>query len=83
MVPIEVNRLPLLFEQIRIGQRELLGCEPHLASVLIKFAKTVGFDVELDEWEDASALLLRKPYPYWHFAFSGEKKDVLPGRFFP
>ena len=40
-----------------------------------EIAKTIGFDVEVDGFEEMTALVLWKPYPYWHYAFFGGKKD--------
>jgi len=80
VVPIEIKRLPVMFDESVIGKAELLECEKPLVSVLANFARVVGFDVELDEWEDKTAVILWKPYPYWRYAFSGEKKNVVPKR---
>ncbi len=76
VVPIEAKKLPEMFREGTIGKAELLECEEEIVLVLVKLAKTVGFDVEIDEWEDKTALLLWKPYPYWMYAFSGEKKNI-------
>ena len=75
VVPIEVKKLPGLFEKSKIGKAELLECEKPLVDILVKFAKTIGFDVEVDGFEEMTALVLWKPYPYWHYAFFGGKKD--------
>jgi hypothetical protein len=73
VVPIEIKKLPALFEKSKIGKAELLTCEKLLVPVLSKFAKTIGFDVEVDDFEEMTALVLRKPFPYWHYAYSGKK----------
>ena len=73
IVPIEVKKLPVLFEKSKIGKAELLECEKPLVPVLVKFAKTIGFDVEVDDFEEMTALVLWRPFPYWHYAYSGKK----------
>ena len=73
VVPIEVKKLPGLFEKSKIGKAELLECEKPLVSILVKFAKTIGFDVEVDDFEEMTALVLWRPFPYWHYAYSGKK----------
>lgn len=73
VIPIEIKKLPELFEKSMIGKAELLECEKPLVPVLEKFAKTIGFDVEVDDFEEMTALVLCKPYPYWHYAYSGKK----------
>lgn len=73
VIPIEIKKLPELFGKSMIGKAELLECEKPLVEILIKFAKTIGFDVEVDDFEEMVALVLWKPYPYWHYAYSGKK----------
>jgi hypothetical protein len=81
VVPIEIRALPELYKKSEIGKAELIECEKSIVPVLTKFAQIIGFEVELDEFEEMTALLLWKPYPYWMYAFSGEKKDVVPKGF--
>ncbi len=78
-VPLEIKRLPLLFEESEIGKAQLLECEKTIVPLLVKLAKIVGFDVELDEFGEKTALILWKPYPYWRYAFSDKKSGALNG----
>ena len=74
VVPIDIMKLPALYENTRITKTELFAVEPEMVPIMEKFAKIIGFDVEVDQFEDMTALVLQKPYPYWQYAFSGEKK---------
>ncbi len=74
VVPIDIMSLPLLYENTAITKTELLACEHEMVPVMQKFAKLIGFETEVDQFEDITALVLQKPYPYWQYAFSGEKK---------
>jgi hypothetical protein len=72
-VRAEAKKLPFIFQHSEIGKAELLECEKSLVPVLTKVAKIVGFDVEVDDFEEMTALVLWRPYPYWHYAYSGKK----------
>ena len=74
VVPLVVNFIPTAFQESEIGKAELLECESFLTPLVVKLAKLVGFDVEVDEEESKTIILLWKPYPYWREAFSDEKK---------
>ncbi|MCX6738570.1 MAG: hypothetical protein NT098_00770 [Candidatus Parcubacteria bacterium] len=79
VVPLEVKKLSVLFEESEIGKAQLLECEKEVVPVLQKLAKIVGFDVELDEFGDKTALIMWKPYPYWRYAFSNKNSEISHG----